>query len=82
MLFYMDKKDQVLAKRPGLGMVRHFLSIVSELLFNFVFVFRQTELSKYIANIYHELDEAKKQKYADQATKEKEQYEIKLRKFL
>lgn len=41
----------------------------------------QTELSKIIAKMYHELNDRKKQKYSEMAEKEKEAYLEKMRKF-
>jgi len=61
MLFYMEKKDEVLENQPGLGM---------------------TDLSKVIAKLYNEMSERKKEKYTEQAKIEKEQYELKVRKFM
>lgn len=39
-------------------------------------------MSKFIAKMYSNLNEKKKSKYTELAKKEKEQYEIKLKKFL
>jgi len=61
MIFYMEKKDEILEKQPGLGM---------------------TELSKVIAKQYNEMNDRKKQKYTEQAKKEKELFELKLKKFM
>jgi len=61
MIFYMEKKDEILEKQPGLGM---------------------TDLSKVIAKLYNEMNDRKKLKYTEQAKKEKEQFEIKLKKFM
>jgi len=41
-----------------------------------------TELSKVIAKMYNEMSDRKKEKYIEQAKVEKEQYELKVRKFM
>ena len=46
------------------------------------FLCDQTELSKVIAKQYNEMNDRKKQKYTEQAKKEKELFELKLKKFM
>jgi len=61
LIFYMDKKNEVMISQPGLAMI---------------------DMSKVIAKMYSTLSDKKKSKYTELAKKEKEQYEIKLKKFL
>ena len=81
MLFYMEKKDDVLEKQPGLGMVISFKNNES-IKCNQIYFHQQTELSKVIAKMYNEMSDRKKEKYSEQAKVQKEQYELKVRKFM
>ena len=49
---------------------------------NEIYFHQQTELSKVIAKMYNEMSDRKKEKYIEQAKVEKEQYELKVRKFM
>ena len=69
--------------RSGNG--NNFFIIFFVILFNFLYNFDlhlQTDLSKVIAKLYNEMNDRKKLKYTEQAKKEKEQFEIKLKKFM
>ena len=61
MIFFMEKKDEILAKQPRAG---------------------GTDLSKVIAKLYNHMNEPQKLTYIEKAMKEKEQFEVKLKKFM
>ena len=86
LIFYMDKKNEVMISQPGLAMVTKLWNwIFWSNCFNCIHFFSKThqiDMSKVIAKMYSTLSDKKKSKYTELAKKEKEQYEIKLKKFL
>lgn len=79
MLFYLKKKDKIIAKHPGLDAVCH--NILPVFIIKCIGKYFQTELSKHISEMYKKLSPEKKEKYNQMALERKKEYEEKLEEF-
>lgn len=81
MLFYQDKRAEILAKNPGMKMVLFLSDAFHFLLIPFITVCMQVEMAKIAGAMFQALSDKKKQKYIRLAEKAKEQYKLELQKF-